>query len=148
MTTIAWDGFTLAGDKRTHDSTAFWETTKVFQSECGRYLIGGSGDAQDALLVRDWVFGGMDESKKPSISNYAGLLIIDGKPHFMDTKLIPLPIGGRPFYAVGSGRDFALAAMLLGKNAVEAILVAAEFDNYTGLGVDEIKYVEAQNDAA
>ena len=40
--------------------------------------------------------------------------------------------------AVGSGRDFALAAMHLGKSAEEAVLVAAEFDPGTGNGVDTL----------
>ena len=41
-------------------------------------------------------------------------------------------------HAIGSGRDYALAAMYLGKNAKEAVQVAAHFDNYTGSNIDEV----------
>lgn len=40
------------------------------------------------------------------------------------------------FVADGSGRDFALSAMHLGKSAREAVAFAARFDVYTGGGVD------------
>jgi hypothetical protein len=37
----------------------------------------------------------------------------------------------RPFYAIGSGRDYALAAMSLGCDSERAVRVASEFDNNT-----------------
>ena len=46
------------------------------------------------------------------------------------------------FFAIGSGRDYALAAMHLGTNSRKAVEVAIHFDNNTGgevieFGVDE-----------
>jgi ATP-dependent protease HslVU (ClpYQ) peptidase subunit len=49
------------------------------------------------------------------------------------------------FHALGSGRDFALAAMYLGKNAREAVEIAMEFDLETGKGVDCLE-VEVEQD--
>ena len=36
------------------------------------------------------------------------------------------------FYAIGSGRDFALAAMRMGADAKKAVKIASEFDIHTG----------------
>lgn len=38
----------------------------------------------------------------------------------------------RAYHAVGSGRDFALAAMACGRSAHEAVDIAMAFDNGTG----------------
>lgn len=38
----------------------------------------------------------------------------------------------KPYHAVGSGRDFALMAMRLGKSAAEAVELTLEFDGYSG----------------
>jgi ATP-dependent protease HslVU (ClpYQ) peptidase subunit len=40
------------------------------------------------------------------------------------------------FWAFGSGRDFAIAAMACGKSAREAVEIACQFDTGCGLGVD------------
>ena len=45
------------------------------------------------------------------------------------------------FVADGSGRDFAIAAMALGRTARQAVALAARFDVYTGGGIDSIVVV-------
>jgi ATP-dependent protease HslVU (ClpYQ) peptidase subunit len=40
------------------------------------------------------------------------------------------------FIAWGAGRDYALAAMHLGKNSREAVEVACALDNTCGMGID------------
>jgi hypothetical protein len=65
------------------------------------------------------------------------------------TVLLSFSAGKRPtfmpilerFWSVGSGRDFALAAMALGKTAKEAIELAHMFDASTGDKVDVIEIV-------
>ncbi len=42
-------------------------------------------------------------------------------------------------YAIGSGRDFALAAMYLGKTAPEAVELAGRFD--TGTDSDGVEFI-------
>lgn len=44
----------------------------------------------------------------------------------------------RKFHAVGSGRDYALAAMHLGLSARDAVGVAMEFDLNTGGELQEV----------
>lgn len=50
------------------------------------------------------------------------------------------------FHAVGSGRDFAIAAMHYGKSAREAVELACLYDVSTGLPLTEISYKRPQED--
>lgn len=45
-----------------------------------------------------------------------------------------------PTFCMGSGRDFAMAAIHLGKNAIEAVEVANALSLSCGFGVDFINY--------
>jgi hypothetical protein len=62
---------------------------------------------------------------------FAGLVVSAKGCERMENALIPIPIK-EGFHAVGSGRDFALSAMRLGRTAREAIELACEFDVFTG----------------
>lgn len=42
----------------------------------------------------------------------------------------------RPYHAIGSGRDFAIAAMALGQTAHQAVELAIGFDVNSGGGID------------
>ena len=42
----------------------------------------------------------------------------------------------RDYHAVGSGKEFAMMAMHLGKDPMEAVMLTALFDAYTGGGVN------------
>jgi hypothetical protein len=44
------------------------------------------------------------------------------------------------FVAVGSGRDYAMAAMALGHTARVGVEIASRFDPGTGNGVDELQF--------
>lgn len=44
----------------------------------------------------------------------------------------------KTFHAIGSGRDFALAAMYCGRSAHEAVSIAMGFDGYTGGEIEVI----------
>ena len=43
-----------------------------------------------------------------------------------------------PFYAVGSGRDFAIGAMHCGKTPAEAVEIASKYDLKTGMEIDVV----------
>ena len=42
-------------------------------------------------------------------------------------------------WAIGSGRDYAIAAMHLGRTAAEAVAVACLFDVSCGMGIDTME---------
>lgn len=132
MTTIAWDGRTLAADTRNTNGNTAWCGEKLHRLADGR-LFAGCSDAGAVIAAVEWL---NDPSQgKPQIdkeTGFCGLLVKrDGSVWYVDRYLAPQRVS-QPFIAAGSGRDFAMAAMHLGKSAVDAIEVAAEFDIYTG----------------
>lgn len=150
MTTIAWDGKTLAGDTQaTSGCVRRRVETKVhrIQSADGNvYLLGCSGMDQDMHVVLDWLRKGMRDEDRPKFDPDSFSAILVPPPHHrivwrLESRCIPLPIKD-PFHALGNGREFAMAAMYLGKSAREAILVAHRFDVDTGNEVVELAVCE------
>lgn len=139
MTTIAWDGTMFAADRMLDNGGLKSNVVKVFRLPDGS-VVGGAGDS---ILIRkriDWLKNGAVDTDFPHSAKddqSASLLRVlsDGKILLYMDDYLPLPIEDA-FYAIGSGRDFALAAMLLGESAKKAVEVASHFDTNTGMGVD------------
>ena len=140
MTVIAWDGSTLAADKRAVNGTLPRTTTKIFRTE-GR-LVGTSGDQSVALQMLDWYRNGREAKDFPKRAedDSASLLVIEPNRSvwMYTTGPVAAEFHDRQF-AIGSGRDFAIAAMHLGKSAREAVEIACMFDNYCGNGIDALE---------
>jgi hypothetical protein len=133
MTTIAWDGKTLAADRR----MAGWMTAcKIFPLADGR-VMAGAGYMDDLAEVAAWLNSGADDRDEPSIDHDDDFFLLDGGKCYWLTMpfLRPLPVQ-EGYAAIGSGAPYALAAMACGKTAVEAVEIAAMFDPHTGNGVD------------
>lgn len=130
MTTIAWDGKTLVGDTLGVSYNLKRQVVKVWRLDDGR-LYGASGEYQSVLAVKAWLEAGELEDKKPNLDDFSGLLIDHkGQCFRLEDQLIYMPIAEQ-YHAVGTGRDFAMAAMFLGASAMNAVLVASHFDVYT-----------------
>lgn len=139
MTTIAWDGKTLAGDKRTSFGGLHAVTTKV--QRIGNLLVGCAGNTAQIAEMHEWVKNGRvpADLPKPQLSSTecVSMLVIEPDGHVLqyESTAYPIRIENRQ-WAIGSGRDFALAAMRLGCDATRAVELASEFDSSTGNGVD------------
>jgi ATP-dependent protease HslVU (ClpYQ) peptidase subunit len=101
-----------------------------------------SGQLSLGIKLIEWVRNGRDLDSFPEgIEDDEGiilayLIIIDNKVvHLYEGTPIPIIFEDR-YFASGSGKDFALAAMEAGKTAEEAVLIASKYDVYTGMGVD------------
>lgn len=128
MTTIAWDGKTLAGDTfADRGGLKYHVEAKVFDIPEVGVLFGGAGNLRDVLAVRDWL---AKKIEKPTVSDFAGIIVRAGSVGLMEDSLAELPLPF-PKFAVGSGRDFAIAAMRLGSTAREAVELACEFDTFS-----------------
>lgn len=138
MTTIAWDGTTLAGDTLSVTYNLRRAACKVWRLADGR-LYGGSGEYQGILAVKQWLEDGEPRGEKePKLDDFSAMVIDqEGQCFRLESQLIYMPVS-EPYHAVGTGRDFALTAMLLGKNAREAVEIAALFDVYTGEKVETV----------
>lgn len=138
MTTIAWDGERLAGDKRSVSHGLVSTVTKIFKDKNGLYGI--SGNLPYSLAVLNWIQNGADPAtypEKPSADDYAYVLHIrlNGEMWLYENCKFPFQIEQRT-YAIGSGRDFAITAMHLGHSATSAVQIATFFDNGTGNGIN------------
>jgi ATP-dependent protease HslVU (ClpYQ) peptidase subunit len=144
MTTIAWKEGILAADSQvTADDVAYLSADKISIIST-RLVIAGAGDCNECLRMEKWFKKvGTDWEKeldsKPSIKkSYEAILVSDGKPYTLFKDGYPDPLA-HPFFSIGSGWKFAMAAMHLGKSATEAILLASVFDINTN---DRIRYID------
>lgn len=137
MTTICWDGKTLAADRQLTSSGTPFLTTKCHRLKDGS-LFASCGALELNAAARLYLNG---EAEKPAMGkddDFDGLLIKpDGSAWMLNKLLHAIPIES-PYYSTGSGRDFALVALRMGKTARAAVELAAEFDIWTGMGVTEL----------
>jgi hypothetical protein len=138
VTTIAWDGRTLAADRQATFSSLARQGRKLFH--CGRYAYAACGHASEAELVAEWLRDGANPKERVRFDEEGlrGIAVRkdDGRVFTVQGKVVAL-VGHRfGNLAFGSGGDYALAAMALGRTAGQAVQFAARFDLYTGLGVD------------
>ena len=140
MTTIAFDGKTMACDTKAVDQWGLIETEldKIYTGI--DFIAGGAGRSDQIITwwksvknlplreVIELGYKAYDEDK-----NSPNIMLVSR----IDFKIYRKACAEfveihRPFFAVGSGRDYALAAMHLGKTAAEAVSLAMVFDNGTG----------------
>jgi len=138
MTVIAWDGFTLAADKRNTTAGVASTVTKIFRVE--KELVALHGAAAHALELLEWFKRGALPSTFPSFREdergFICVIGVNGKVRIYEGPY-PMPHED-PLFACGAGRDFALAAMALGHTAAEAVAVACQFDVNCGNGIDTL----------
>ncbi len=140
MTIIAWDGSTLSADKRITNSGLARTVTKICR--IGKSLVGMSGEMSLCLEMLEWLRAGADPAKMPAaqrntddwsvvaVCDHAGVHVYERSPH-------PITYEDN-IWACGSGRDYAIAAMHLGKSAREAVEIACLFDVNCGNGIDTL----------
>lgn len=144
MTVIAWDGTTLAADRRATDAGLPRTATKIVRSSRG-CLVGMCGESAISRLMLEWFERGAPQESFPRQAADkdcpAKLVIVwlDGKIDVYEHTSAPIRFLD-PFMAWGSGRDFAIAAMALGKTAREAVELACRFNIDCGNGVDELRH--------
>lgn len=141
MTVIAWDGKSLVADKRASCNGYPATTTKIVRAKGGE-LMGACGDTDMGLALKAWFDRGAIASTYPDNRRGDGgikatLMIIskDGAVHLYCSEPYPIVLENK-FHAIGSGSDFALAAMHLGYDARKAAEVACALDNDCGNGLD------------
>lgn len=145
MTTIAWDGKTLAGDRQsTFDGTPA-RTRKVFRfSRPDRgdvVLCGCAGDTGDCQVYIRWAKDKDAIKKGPPAFKSLVVLSIDSKRRiWCATENMHWYRIGAKFWAIGSGAEYALGAMAAGKSARDAVRIASKLDTSTGFGVDVVSF--------
>ncbi len=146
MTTVAYDGKNLCADSRSSLGDMIYEedAQKIFPNIGPFSVLAIAGDYQDAMDIME------------SIKEFSNLDHIRSIPkeEMGDAQLIGITHDGELWsyagshscklradmpIAIGSGRQFALAAMDLGKSAEEAIIYASSRDMFTNNVVQTIE---------
>lgn len=138
MTTIAWDGKTLAAERQITASTEISCFAKKIRKTLDGRLIGAAGTlgATDALL--DWLESGGERPEFLEEKQHAEAIEIHPNgdvwfhAQFHKSKVC------RGKHALGSGSSYALAAMECGKNAKDAVKIAIKFDANSGGKIDTL----------
>jgi 20S proteasome alpha/beta subunit len=144
MTVLAWDGITLAADKRGNGVTSISTTTKIFRiNDC---LVGYTGQLVFGEQMAEWFKAGENIADFPPSQrdkdDWALLLVVrsNGKLQLYERTPYPATYEDKLF-AVGSGADYALAAMHCGRTAAEAVALTCLLDSSCGNGVDTLTLV-------
>lgn len=140
MTILAWDGKTLAADKQCTIVGYAHTVTKIHRVPDGIIGLCGSGPHSQAILA--WFLRGRDPDKwpkKPEECDSTATAIFVTKDGVFGYACGYSEIYEDKFVAFGCGRDYAMAAMYLGKSAREAVEVACALDINCGKGIDTLE---------
>lgn len=122
MTTIAWDGKTLASDSQMTGSYIEQKNVSKIIRKGGDYY----GIAGRLSEGKSFVEGEIDK-----LSDETELLIVNAKGKCVwKGRHASEPMPDKT--AIGSGANFAMGAMLAGASAVEAVKIASKLDISTG----------------
>lgn len=148
MTTIAWDGKTLAADRCSWSGGARRRVRKVFKVRAadGRmFLVAFAGSGTFALAVLAWMRGGTRPDplaflKPDELGNQCALVIDEQRRVWqLGSDLFYSQMRER-VYAFGGGQDFAWGALEGGADARRAVEIAMKRSDYAGLGVDTVRF--------
>jgi ATP-dependent protease HslVU (ClpYQ) peptidase subunit len=122
VTVIATDGRVMAGDSfSTSQGQLLRKAKKVHRLKDGR-IVGCSGPTTDCIQIVKWLNEG---GEKPTLSEEVTAIILnaDGSVDWMDCHFT-IVSGNVVPYAIGSGGDLALGAMLAGCSPKAAAKIA------------------------
>ena len=136
MTTIAFDGKTMACDTRVVCGSNYYNTdTKIYENDT--YVIGVAGDAGVGTMLIDCPY---ILQARPYEFDFEALVFVKDTEKVYKVAFYKswdcalssvIPIADS-FAAVGSGSPYALAAMECGYSAHGGVAVASKFDTNTG----------------
>lgn len=155
MTTIAIDeNLTIASDSQAsidnrreqHPVQKIWDIAGFRVGIAGRYsealaFISAFEDMLEAARVQQTTYLQIPESVMDELDNFNALVITpNGEVLMYEGSRFSMPIQAP--CAIGSGSEYALAAMACGKTAEEAVEIAIKFDICSGGEIDSIPFIE------
>lgn len=141
---MASDTMLTMGDEKAYGATKLFHTKK--------FLVGMAGSAANLIPFRDWLVSfedNCDEASElyrfwgsvPDFGDGFTALLVDslGVIWNCGNTFPPMTIG-RDFDAIGSGSDFAMAAMECGRSSADAVGIACKYDVFSGGIVAGLKH--------
>lgn len=151
MTIIAWDGKSIAADRRVICSGSISTTTKIRRVKVpkkGFQVLAWAGQQAAAMMLFDWYMRGADPEQWPQVQQadeqWARMIVADGNGVYEYERQ---PVAVRvedAFAAWGSGADVAMGAMHMGASARRAVEIASLVEASCGNGVDSFDLICAK----
>lgn len=150
MTVIAYDGRTVAADKLAISSGLCRTTTKLFRIRDEVVTI--NGDAAFGMLLVAWYDDGANPTDYPKCDHDdvpANLTVFGWRKPVKQYEYGGVPVVFEDsIFATGCGRDFALAAMEMGADAIRAVEIACKYEASCGMGIDHFNLEQIAAKAA
>lgn len=144
MTTIAWDGTTLAADRAAWSSGNKYRVRKVERitaPDGQRFLVAVCGDGTFAPHLLSWMRGGPHPGPYPEAGNFTVAVVIDERLRvWRMNHLLRYSQVRERIHACGAGQDYAIGALEAGATARRAVQIAMKRSDYAGLGVDTVRF--------
>lgn len=149
MTTIAWDGETLAADRCSWSGAARRTVRKVFKMsdpKGRKFLVAFSGDGTFCMAVLGWMRGERDRPNPrdfmaaEDLNNQCALVIDESLRVWNLSCQLFYTRAHERIFAFGGGQDFAWGALEAGATARKAVQIAMKRSDYAGLGVDVVRF--------
>ena len=149
MTTIAFDGKTLAADQCSWSSGMRRRVRKVFKVESperGPILVAFCGAGSFCLMVLDWMQG---KGERPNPADHWSSSEMHNQCCLaIDSEYRVWTLGNdlrwqqmqESIYAMGAGQDIAWGALEAGASAERAIEIAIKRSDFAGIGVDVVSF--------
>lgn len=142
MSVVAWDGKSLVSDRMFVNGTMKRFANKMFIDPVHGCCMAYVGERERGELLANWFMksGGTDKDSFPvrkDRDDFTTLIVWYGDKHLELYEDYPQAhiVTGWPF-AKGSGEEATMGAMLAGKSAKDAVLIAEKCNIYCGGGID------------
>lgn len=112
------------------------ETARIL-FETDKVVVGGCGIAQELGQAWGWLYD--LEGKPPKIKGSEFVAITDKRLIYLSENLTNWMLCDQPFFAIGSGMHFAIAALEAGTSVRRAVEIACKYDKSSGFDILEWK---------
>ena len=139
MTTVAFDGEVIASDSRltSGDFICSVSTPKIYK--IGDSFVGVCGCSEQEMVYLRWFKDQTKPRPSPdSLKEFEAMVVRGNGKVYQSTELCEFVEIGYP-YAIGSGGDYAIGAMMAGKSATDAVKIAIKIDPFSGGKVKSFK---------
>lgn len=103
---------------------------------CKRAFIGFAGNADIWGTIVGWLHD--PTTKPPKCREIEFLMLTDRGTIMHGTNMVNWLEICQPYFAIGSGVQYAQAAMSCGKTPIEAVKIASKHDAMTGMGFNKL----------
>lgn len=142
MTTVAYKNGVMAADRAISGSGHIGTARKVWKRKSDGALVGGCGTVSVIQKWAEWFLTG-ERGNSPGLGSdedsASQMMVVRPNGTVENHDRYGRAVFEAPYYAIGSGTDYALGAMAFGASARQAVASSMKHDHCTGVGVQHVK---------